>query len=433
MHFERDHKPTAFSVFAVYALAHFAALVLLLERATAQSIEGGPAGPYPEVPATSAWEDPGQALRPLPSVAHADYQQPLDAPMMPCRRASILDEIELDVLVRGYYLNDQRIEWTGLEATFGAEAVVAPVIRHCWSDWETTVEGEFYVNQPFNRNVLVDTAERASYVGNFEFDPFEISQLSLSCQRGDLMLKIGKMETPFGRTHFPLFTNARLDAPFIRTEAILWRETGVLMRYTPGPVVADVALTNGCEDQDTNSSKALVTRLGLEYPGWGVGISLKTQDGIGSETQKQFNNHVGMDFVVRRGPWSVSGEVIHDEYGFRRPGFDPLDITWGRSIYYRDQNAGWHEPINGIGYYLNLGYCGQRWSACLNYGEYHPQQLGDPRHDTPNRRGIVKVDYHINPCSDFYTVVMQETEGFVAQDDRLRRGSVVLCGFQWKH
>lgn len=431
MHIERDHKPGAISVVVVRALIPFAAVVLLARAAPAQVLDSGPVVQYPEVVATSGWEDPGQALKPLPSVACCDYQQPLAFSPIPCRRTSIFDEMELDLVVRGYYLNDQRIEWGGLEATFGAEGVVAPSLRYCWNDWETAVEGEFYINQPFNRNVFVDTAERASYLGNYEFDPLEISQLSLSCQRGDLTLKIGKMVTPFGRTHFPLFTNARLDAPFIRTESILWRETGVLMHYTPGHVVADVALTNGSEDRDTNSSKALITRLGLEYPGWGVGVSLKTQDGIGSEDQKQFNNHVGMDFVVRRGRWSVSGELIHDEYGFRRPGFDPLDITWGRSIYYRDQNRAWHEPIYGLGYYVNFGFCGERLSAWLNYGEYYPQQLGDPRHDIPNRRGIVKVDCHITPCSDFYVVVMQETAGYVAQDGRLRRGSVVLCGFQW--
>jgi len=46
------------------------------------------------------------------------------------------------------------------------------------------------------------------------------------------------MDTPFGRTYFPLYSNSRIDAPFIRTEAIGWRQTGVLLHYKHGLLVA---------------------------------------------------------------------------------------------------------------------------------------------------------------------------------------------------
>ncbi len=172
--------------------------------------------------------------------------------------------------------------------------------------------GEFYVSQPFNRNILVNTEERRSYVGNFMVDSLEISQLLLAFRRDNLELVVGKMATPFGRTYFPLFTNARLDAPFIRTEAIRWRETGLLVRWDPDWLVCEVALTNGCDDRDTNSSKALVSRLGVEQEQWAVGVSVKVQDGIGSEVQKQYNNHVGADAMCRWGIFTLSGEVIYD-------------------------------------------------------------------------------------------------------------------------
>ncbi len=84
-------------------------------------------------------------------------------------------------LARGYYRNDQRIEWSGMEESFGAEGVIAPAFRRQFGAWETRVEGEFYLNQPFDRNILADTPERVSYQGNFHVDTFEISQLWISC------------------------------------------------------------------------------------------------------------------------------------------------------------------------------------------------------------------------------------------------------------
>ena len=251
------------------------------------------------------------------------------------------------------------------------EGVLAPVLTHDWDGWRASVEGEFYFNQPFDRNVLVDTPERASYAANFDVETFEISKLFLSVERGDLLLGIGKMATPFGHTHFPLFTNARLDAPFIRTESILWRETGALLRYTPGALTADVALTNGSEDRDTKlvegpgrPARRRPTLLGRR----------RFHENSGRHRfggQKEFRNHVGADCFVRRGRWCLSGEVIDDEYGFRKPGFDPLDIFWRRSLYYRDRNLATDRPISGLGYYINLGYTADHWEVWLNYGEYY--------------------------------------------------------------
>jgi hypothetical protein len=336
-----------------------------------------------------------------------------------------------EFLARGYYQNDRRVQWSGQEATFGAEGVLTSRIAQKFDRWDTQVLGEFYLNQPFDRNILVDTPERRSYAGNFDVEPFEISQLLLSFRNGNLELSIGKMVTPFGRTYFPLYTNARIDAPFIRTECILWRETGVLIRYDPDVFVGEIAITNGCEDRDTNSSKALISRLGIETDRFAVGFSVKVQDGIGSERQKRINNHVGVDFMVRWGYFTFSGEAIYDEYGFRQPGFDPDNITWGRSIYYRDQNYQIFKPITGVGYYLNLGFEKGPWCITLNFGEFYPQELGDPRHDVVNQRGIVKTAYYMTPYLQAYAVLMTETEGYMAQGSRPRLGSFVLAGFEY--
>jgi hypothetical protein len=333
-------------------------------------------------------------------------------------------------LARGYYRNDQRIQWSGMEETFGAEGVIAPVFRRQLGNWETTVEGEFYLNQPFDRNILADTPTRVSYMGNYDVDVFEISQLSITCRRDDFSIKAGKMVTPFGRTYFPLYSNARIDAPFIRTEAILWRETGFLIHYQPGIFVGDAAITNGSENLDSNSSKAIVARLGLQTEFSALGCSVKWQDGIGSEEQKQFNNHVGADAMVRCGPFQLSGECIYDEYGFYHP-FDPNDITWRHSIYYRELNRAVHVPLTGVGYYADLGYKGQDWDVNLNYGGYYPTEIGNPQHDVPNRRGIIKLAYRFTPALQTYCAALMETSGMIAQEDLNRRGHLLLSGLQY--
>jgi len=342
----------------------------------------------------------------------------------------------LDFLARGYYLNDQRVEWSGQETTFGAEGVLSPVLRHQFDSGEARVQGEFYLNQPFENAILVDTVERRSYRQDFIVQTFEISQLYVSLQFNDLTFSIGKKETPFGRCYIPLYTNSRLDAPFIRTESILWRETGVFLNWKPGLFVGDVAITNGGPDRDTNSSKALVSRAGLEGENWAVGISFKIQDGISSEDQKRYKNHLGMDFMYRWGIFTLSSEVIYDEYGFRRPVAGSVDAFFAatemeRSIYYRDLNYRMNVPITGLGYYINFGFQGEVWGGQLNYGEFYPSQIGVAQHDIVNRRGIGKLTYAFTPHLKNYNVVMLETAGYMAQDHRSRRGIVVLTGLEY--
>ncbi len=332
---------------------------------------------------------------------------------------------------RGYYINDQRIEFTGQEATFAVEGVVDGGIHQQIGLWEAMVETELFLNQPFDRNVLVDTAERASWAGNFDIDPFVISQLYLGARRGDVYAAIGRFVTPFGRFYYPLYRNNFDDSPFIRSEAILYRETGILGQWDPEGWVFTAALTNGGPNQDTNSSKALVARAGIDLPNFACGASIKRQDGIGSEGQKTFNQHVGLDAMVRGGGWTFSGEIIYDEYGLRRPGLMPDDIFWGRSLYYRDLNKAFHEPISGVGYYLNLGYEGPSWSLTFNYGEFYPEQLGVPQHDATSRRGLVKASRFWSPNLETYAVVMVENDLPDSFGFRTRRGQYLLLGAQF--
>ena len=110
---------------------------------------------------------------------------------------------DLGLLARGYYINDQRIQWSGMEATFATEGVLATSIKHTYGFWETSIEGQFYLNEVNGGNILENTAERLSYAADFEIPPFEIDQLYVRCRNGDLSLLVGKFPTPFGRTYFP--------------------------------------------------------------------------------------------------------------------------------------------------------------------------------------------------------------------------------------
>ncbi len=334
---------------------------------------------------------------------------------------------------RSFFAHDQRIEFTGLESTFGVEGVLTGGFTQPAEQWNVSVDGELYFNQHFERNILVNTPERKSYEANFDVDTFEISQLYFSARNGDFLFAIGKMVTPFGRTYFPIYRNDRSDAPFIRTESIHWRETGLLLQLDPGMWVVTAALTNGGDGQDANSSKAFIGRLGIDTPNFAIGASIKWQDGTGSEDQKLFNNHVGGDVMFRRGSWLLSGEVIFDEYGFRRAGFDPLNITWGRSIYGRDQNFAPLQPLIGVGYYVNVMYESPRWNGMLNYGEFYPRRrVGDAIHDVTTRRGIARLVYHIAPHVDFFGMLLAENWVAVAQSGRPRRGLNILAGFQFQ-
>ena len=332
---------------------------------------------------------------------------------------------------RGYYLNDQRIEFTGQEETFAVEGVLDGGVHHQAGDWLVQVEGELFLTQPFDRNRLVDAPVRRSFSHNFEIDVLSISQLYLSVRKDDWVFAAGRFVTPFGRFYFTNYRNNWDDSPFIRSEAILFRETGLLAQWDPEGWCFTAALTNGGPNQDANSSKALVARAGIDRDAFAAGASVKVQDGIGSEGQKMYNEHVGLDAMIRRGPWTLSGEIIYDQYGFRRPGFDPDDITWGRSIYFRDLNKAFHEPIAGVGYYVNLGYEGPRWSLAFNYGEFYPEELGVPEHDTPTRRGIFKASRHWTRHLETYGVLMLENDlvnAFVGHD---RRGLYLLAGCQF--
>lgn len=333
---------------------------------------------------------------------------------------------------RGYFITDQRIEFTGQETTFAVEGVIDGGYHRYAGDWELLMEGELFLNLPYDRNLLVDTPERRSFAGNFDIDPLSISQLYLGARRHDWYCALGRFVTPFGRFYFPQYRNDFSDSPFIRSEAVIFRETGALVQWDPEGYVFTAALTNGGFGQDTNATKALVARAGIDRENFALGSSVKWHDGISSEGQKQYKRHVGIDAMFRRGRWILSGEAIYDQYGFRRPGFDPNEIFWGRSLYFRDQNDSLYDPIEGIGYYVDLGYAGDCWSFHLNYGDYFPEHIGDVPHDRNNHRGLVKLSWQPVPSFEVYGIALGENDGPLGFATRARRkGAVVILGCQW--
>jgi hypothetical protein len=359
-------------------------------------------------------------------------------PAVPSLAARLLDHLEGNVVIRGYYRNDQRVNWTGMEETFGAEADLTPRLRYRCGDFEFIADSEFWINQPYERNPLVNIPERQSYAADFQLNQFAIGKLALVTNYGDWSFKIGKFETPFGRAYYPiytnpyLFTNQAMDQPYIRTEVIQNRETGVLAHYKSGYFTADAALANGGDNLDTNSSKAVVARIGFESESWAFGLSAKKQDGDGSEEVKEFGTYYGIDFMFRQKPWTLSAECVYDEYGFGRPGFDPMQIYWTKSIYYRDVSSGQQGvPCTGIGYYVDIDYAEGRWDATLDYGEFYPLSTGTAPNQRIERRGMLKVAYQWAQPLQTYTVLMLENDGYVAQLNSARSGVVFLQGFQF--
>ncbi|QEG36491.1 hypothetical protein [Bythopirellula goksoeyrii] len=346
----------------------------------------------------------------------------------PCGNSTYL---EYGLVARGLYSNDQRIQWSGVETTFVGEGA-AYVNYHVDSgNWETSVECEVYLNQPTDRNIFLNTPERESYAANYDFRPFELSRLNVAVRNGDWEVRAGRMWTPFGRYYSQLWTNQLIDAPFIRTEAILWRETGLLLRWDPGIWVIDAGLFNGHHGRDANSTKGLVARIGAEEENWALGSSVKVQDGFGSENQKTYNNHVGLDAMVRQGRWRLFSEVLWDEYGLRRDDFDPLDIFWEKSIYFRDINKADGVPIQGTGYYVALDYSGPLWTLSLSFGQYFPEDIGNVKHDRTQNRGVVKLARSFGENLQAYSVFMKENDGYLAQQDRPRIGTVLISGLQF--
>ena len=214
------------------------------------------AGPAPSYAVPAPWQQlpPPTSVYPaeVPPVADATLQG--DVPVVPGGPGSasrILDHLEGNGVVRGFYRNDQRIRWSGMEETFGAEADLTPRLRYHDGDFEFVVDTEFWINQPYERNPLEDTKERQSYASDFQIDQFAVGKLALVTNYFGWTFKIGKFDTPFGRAYYPIYTNPYLstdnsmDEPFIRSEIIQSRETGVLAHYKSGYFVGDIALTDG--------------------------------------------------------------------------------------------------------------------------------------------------------------------------------------------
>jgi hypothetical protein len=341
-------------------------------------------------------------------------------------------QVEVGGLFRGYYRNDQRIAWSGVEETFGAEGVLRPTIQSQSGGWTVSAQGEFFINQPYGSSILSDP-QRDLYKANFQIEPFEVFQLFGQAQYGDWLVRVGKTRTPFGNYPGPTFTNSLIDAPFIRTEVIDWTETGIFVRWQPGPWSFDLAITNGEPDLDTNSSKAAIGRAGYNGSCWTVGASFKYQDGVSSEQQKQFNNVYGYDASVHFGHVVIYTEGTYDEYGFRHANYvlaDPMALGV-RSLYDRQVFSGKENvPVHGFGYYVGIGYRGNRWLWDATFGSYYPEQLGIPAHDTPTHRGVLKCAYSITPNFQIYAVGILENnrpaDGVVGNNKQ----NAILSGVQ---
>ena len=315
----------------------------------------------PDVPPPSNILPEGQSL--VPTGSNSVYR--------------FLDHLEATIVARGYYQNDQRIEWSGMEETFGAEADIMSRLRQRCGDFEFVLDSEFYINQPFDSDQLMNDAERQIVRRQFPSQPVP----GLAIGVGDELRRLDVQDRQVRNSLRPHLLSALYQRGMGRAVhphgSDRLRETGILGHYKSGYFVADLALTNG-GDRPRHQLQQVPGGAGRPGVGLlGLGASAKKGNGNGSEWDKEFDNHYGVDLMFRSGPFQFSSEFVYDEYGFGRPGFDPLDITWVKSIYYRDVSSG-HlgVPCTGVGYYVNLGYADGPWNALVNYGDYYPLYSG---------------------------------------------------------
>ena len=172
--------------------------------------------------------------------------------------------------------------------------------------------------------------------------------------------------------------------------------------------------------------------MGLESDSWALGASAKKGGGVGSENEKEFSNYYGVDMMWKSGSFQLSAECIYDQYGFGRPGFNPLYISWIRSIYYRDVSSGQQGvPCTGVGYYVNLDYAGGPWNATLDYGDFYPLFTGTAPDQRVEHRALAKVAYRFAKPLQVYSILILENGGYLAQAYQPRNGIAAVGGFQY--
>jgi hypothetical protein len=320
--------------------------------------------------------------------------------------------LHIEGLIRGFYRHDQRIEWSGLESTFGGEGIFRTAVQSREAGWILSAETELFVNQQPGSSILSD-AERDLYRDTLRaLPPFQVFQAFAKAQYGDVAVRIGRVRTPFGRYDSEMYSNNLFDAPFLRTEIIGFTETGLFLSFTPGPLAFDVAVVNGEADLDTNSSKGLLARVGYNGDILTIGTSIKLQDGISSEFHKRENNFVGIDWAAKFGRWLAYGEVVGDRHGFKR-NFNAFgnQLNLGiRSLYGRDVYIGDEVAIYGVGFHNGIAFRGDRWRVDLNYGFYHPQQIGIPTHDQDIHRGVLKGTLNLSDHCQIFGVALVENQ-----------------------
>jgi hypothetical protein len=105
-----------------------------------------------------------------------------------------------------------------------------------------------------------------------------------------------------------------------------------------------------------------------------------------------------------------SAEAIWDEYGFHRY-YDPQEIFWPNSIYYRELFKAYKEPIKGFGWYSNIKIDIKKILINLNYGVYEPENIGNIYHDITIKRFIVKFSFEpLTELRVFFTGVLENTK-----------------------
>ncbi|MGE0433688.1 MAG: hypothetical protein AB7K09_11910 [Planctomycetota bacterium] len=404
--------------------ASIAAILLLLGIGVPSGAQAQPADPDIDVPVPMGDDEPDDD----DFIDDFFDSDPDDEPQRDL-------DVKAGGFIRAYYRNDQRIFFSGVETTFGAEAGLHA--RATWrrDGWDLSAATRFAINQPYNLNLFrVGLSGPNGYQKNFVVNELEIKEMYLEVGYGDLLFVAGKKATFIGaRPMQRAYANDGVDRPFLHTEIIDPTEVGVWAHLTPGCFEFIAGVSNGVEDIDTNSSKAVIARIGVNLPHMRFGVSARLFNRVGSEFQKYYSNYVVGDFMLMRDGWYAGIEVGWDEHGLRRKLTD-LSLLDRRSYYGLDVYNGETNPVWGFGIGVAAGYVGQVVRAEISLSSYRPEPIGIPTHDAAVFRFLAKLaitPFH-SPDVELFAVYIDEPRRPVDPLIQTTRNWFIYTGMQYR-
>ncbi len=220
--------------------------------------------------------------------------------------------LEMEGWVNIYYLNNQQIQHTGNECTFGAFTDVELTLRP-YSNFNIYSKGLFRLQQE------LDSTARG--YEKYTKEPFEVRTLFIGIETKKCgRVCLGKLEKGAGNFNYPDFVPADIFIPLDRTR-ILRYDTGIFWDFGRRGWQARTALINGVEELDSNSAKGLFIQIEKSSKvsdslRGEAGVFAQVQDGRGSTPIKYDDNYIGTFLALDAGRLRLDTGAAYHYYGY---------------------------------------------------------------------------------------------------------------------